>query len=54
MGKYGLMFRMFRGIFGSFVTFATGEKTSTPGQIPIKDARRVFDILLKSMGEEQT
>jgi 3-dehydroquinate dehydratase-1 len=52
MGKYGSLSRMFGGVFGSAVTFAVGEKSSAPGQIPIEDLKVVLDILQRAMGEE--
>jgi 3-dehydroquinate dehydratase I len=52
MGKYGSLSRMFGGVFGSSVTFAVGEKSSAPGQVPIEDLKVVLDILQRAIGEE--
>nr|WP_201780865.1 type I 3-dehydroquinate dehydratase [Aneurinibacillus tyrosinisolvens] len=49
MGKYGSLSRMFGGAFGSAVTFAVGEKSSAPGQVPIEDLKVVLDILQRAM-----
>lgn len=45
MGQYGAITRMIGGAFGSAVTFAIGESSSAPGQIPIEDVRSVLNIL---------
>lgn len=50
MGQYGTITRMIGGLFGSAVTFAVGEKSSAPGQMPIEDLRSVLDIIQKSVG----
>lgn len=50
MGKYGTITRMMGGVFGSAVTFAVGESSSAPGQMPIEDLRSVLDIIQKSIG----
>ncbi|MBM7645848.1 3-dehydroquinate dehydratase-1 [Scopulibacillus daqui] len=49
MGGYGTLTRMFGGVFGSCVTFAVGENSSAPGQIPIEDLKTVLNIVQKSM-----
>lgn len=45
MGQYGAITRMIGGVFGSAVTFAVGESSSAPGQIPIEDVRSVLNII---------
>lgn len=45
MGQYGAITRMIGGVFGSAVTFAVGESSSAPGQIPIEDVRSVLNIM---------
>lgn len=47
MGQYGAITRMIGGVFGSAVTFAVGESSSAPGQIPIEDVRSVLEIIQK-------
>lgn len=49
MGAYGIASRLFGGIFGSAVTFAVGQDSSAPGQIPIEDLKTVLAIVHKSM-----
>lgn len=50
MGAYGSLTRMFGWVFGSAVTFAVGENSSAPGQVPIEDLNIVLGILQKSLG----
>jgi len=50
MGQYGTITRMMGGVFGSAVTFAVGERSSAPGQMPIEELRSVLDIIQKSVG----
>ena len=50
MGEYGALTRMVGGVFGSTVTFAVGQGSSAPGQIPIEDLRRVLEIVERAMG----
>lgn len=52
MGKYGVLSRIIGGIFGSSVTFAVGQKSSAPGQIPIEDLQLALDIVQKSIQNE--
>ncbi len=47
MGGYGSLTRLVGGIFGSAVTFAVGENSSAPGQVPIEDLKTVLGILQK-------
>lgn len=50
MGSFGTLTRMVGGVFGSAVTFAVGDSSSAPGQIPIEDLRTVLGIVQKSIG----
>jgi 3-dehydroquinate dehydratase-1 len=50
MGTYGVASRLFGGVFGSAVTFAVGQDSSAPGQIPIEELRTVLNVVQKSMG----
>lgn len=52
MGDYGSITRMIGGVFGSAVTFAVGENSSAPGQIPIEELRSVLSIIQKSVGQK--
>jgi 3-dehydroquinate dehydratase-1 len=52
MGGLGSVSRILGWVYGSAVTFAVGEKSSAPGQIPIEDLRKVVEITKKSMGQE--
>jgi 3-dehydroquinate dehydratase-1 len=47
MGPLGALTRMAGWLFGSPVTFAVGEKSSAPGQIPVADLRLVLDLLVR-------
>jgi 3-dehydroquinate dehydratase-1 len=49
MGGLGAVTRMFGGIFGSTVSFAVGQGSSAPGQVPIEDLSTVFRIVNKAM-----
>lgn len=50
MGGYGSLTRLFGWVFGSCVTFAMGEKSSAPGQVPIEELKMVLDIARKAVG----
>jgi 3-dehydroquinate dehydratase-1 len=50
MGPYGSLTRLFGWVFGSVVTFAVGEKSSAPGQVPIEDLQTILTLLQKSLG----
>jgi 3-dehydroquinate dehydratase I len=50
MGAYGSLTRMFGFAFGSALTFAVGQSSSAPGQVPIEDLRTVLEILRRSLG----
>jgi len=46
MGTLGVISRIAGGMFGSDMTFGTGEKASAPGQIPIAELRALIKTLL--------
>lgn len=52
MGGLGSVSRILGWVYGSAVTFAVGEKSSAPGQIPLEDLRQVIEITKKSMGQD--
>ncbi|ADU94423.1 type I 3-dehydroquinate dehydratase [Geobacillus sp. Y412MC52] len=47
MGELGAITRLAGWLFGSTVTFAVGNQSSAPGQIPIEDVRMVLSVLRK-------
>lgn len=47
MGRLGSITRVGGFLFGSDMAFAVGKEASAPGQIPIEDARRMTDLLLR-------
>lgn len=47
MGSEGLASRLVGHTFGSMMVFASGKKSSAPGQIPLEEARLVIDIVNK-------
>ncbi len=47
MGALGSITRTAGFLFGSDMSFALGQAGSAPGQIPIEDARRLTEILLR-------
>lgn len=49
MGQYGSISRMSGWLFGSAVTFAIGEQSSAPGQVPIEDLREILRLMKKSI-----
>jgi 3-dehydroquinate dehydratase-1 len=49
MGGYGSLTRMFGWVFGSAITFAVGDRSSAPGQVPIDDLRTVVAITRKAL-----
>ena len=49
MGPYGSLTRLFGWSFGSALTFAVGESSSAPGQLPIEDLNTVLAIVKKSI-----
>jgi len=50
MGPLGSVTRMIGGVFGSTLSFAVGEGSSAPGQIPIADLSAVYDIIRRARG----
>jgi len=50
MGPLGAVTRMIGGIFGSSLSFAVGEGSSAPGQMPIADLRAVYDVIGRARG----
>ena len=50
MGPLGSVTRMIGGVFGSALSFAVGEGSSAPGQIPIADLNVVFAVLRRARG----
>jgi 3-dehydroquinate dehydratase-1 len=49
MGGYGSLTRMLGWVFGSAITFAVGDRSSAPGQVPIDDLRAVVAITRKAL-----
>jgi 3-dehydroquinate dehydratase-1 len=50
MGPLGSVTRMIGGVFGSSLSFAVGEGSSAPGQIPIADLKVVYDVMRRARG----
>jgi 3-dehydroquinate dehydratase-1 len=50
MGPLGAVTRMIGGLFGSSLSFAIGEGSSAPGQMPIADLKDVFAIVGRARG----
>ena len=48
MGEEGVITRVAGGLFGSDITFAAGNVSSAPGQIPIEDLRAGMVLLYKA------
>jgi 3-dehydroquinate dehydratase-1 len=51
MGPLGSVTRMIGGVFGSSLSFAIGEGSSAPGQIPIADLHTVYDVIRRARGK---
>jgi 3-dehydroquinate dehydratase-1 len=49
MGRFGAITRMFGWAFGSAMTFAVGEASSAPGQMPIEDVDAALALLQKAI-----
>lgn len=49
MGGFGSLSRLFGWVFGSSVSFAVGEQTSAPGQVPIEDLNAAIDIVRRAL-----
>jgi len=47
MGRLGSITRVAGFLYGSDMAFAVGKEASAPGQIPIEDARRMAEHLLR-------
>jgi 3-dehydroquinate dehydratase-1 len=47
MGALGSVTRVAGFLYGSDMAFAVGKVASAPGQIPIEDARRSTELLLR-------
>lgn len=45
MGQTGCISRLAGRVFGSSITFGAGSQSSAPGQIPLRDLRRMLDCL---------
>ena len=50
MGPLGAVTRMIGGVFGSALSFAVGEGSSAPGQMPIADLKAVYEIIGRAGG----
>jgi len=50
MGPLGAVTRMIGGVFGSSLSFAVGEGSSAPGQMPIADLNVVYDVIKRTRG----
>ena len=50
MGPLGAVTRMMGGVFGSSLSFAVGEGSSAPGQMPIADLRAVYEVIGRARG----
>jgi 3-dehydroquinate dehydratase I len=48
MGPLGAVTRMIGGLFGSSLSFAVGEASSAPGQVPIAELRKVYKVIERS------
>jgi 3-dehydroquinate dehydratase I len=53
MGPLGSITRMVGWAFGSTLTFAVGQSSSAPGQIPIEDLRTALAIAQRAFGAER-
>jgi 3-dehydroquinate dehydratase-1 len=45
MGPLGAVTRIVGGLFGSDLTFAVGSQASAPGQIPVGELRKCFEVV---------
>jgi 3-dehydroquinate dehydratase-1 len=50
MGPLGAVTRMIGGLFGSSLSFAIGEGSSAPGQMPIAELKAVYEIISRARG----
>lgn len=53
MGGFGSVTRLCGWAFGSAMTFAVGESSSAPGQMPIEDINSGLAVLRKAFGKPQ-
>lgn len=51
MGGWGSVSRLCGGVFGSAMTFAVGQSSSAPGQMPIEDVRAGLQMLSRAIGK---
>ncbi|HRD95785.1 MAG TPA: type I 3-dehydroquinate dehydratase [Rubrivivax sp.] len=49
MGAYGSLSRMMGWVYGSTVTFAVGQSSSAPGQLPIDELRSALDAVRRAL-----
>lgn len=54
MGPLGSVTRAAGWVFGSAMTFAVGQSSSAPGQMPIEDVRFVVDALRRAASADQS
>ena len=47
MGRAGLISRILGEVFGSAITFGAGKEVSAPGQISVKELRKIIDTIHK-------
>ncbi len=52
MGRFGAVTRLCGWAFGSAMTFAVGESSSAPGQMPIEDVDAGLALLQKALGRQ--
>ncbi|MCU0808580.1 MAG: type I 3-dehydroquinate dehydratase [Candidatus Contendobacter sp.] len=52
MGACGSLSRLFGWVFGSSVSFAVGQQSSAPGQVPIEPLNAVVEILQRALRGE--
>lgn len=50
MGGWGAITRLAGWMFGSAVTFAVGQQSSAPGQMPIEEVKNILPIIRKYTG----
>ncbi len=50
MGALGAITRMIGGEFGSALSFAVGDSSSAPGQLPIADLNQIAEIIRRTRG----
>ncbi len=53
MGAYGSLSRMMGWVYGSTVTFAVGQSSSAPGQVPIDELRSVLDTVRRAVSGDR-